>query len=318
MEAIRVTLAGIGAYGGSPAEWNAFAPAQANPAGSIEYAALQRSLGPLPVFLEAWRGDSKISQWLLCRTRRRIVPFAPLVADCGPQVADAAVADSDDVFVAFADFVRRRLRPRDLRVLKYALVRGISRSALTRAGFQEIEEHPSYVSQIADDATMLAAFHDSHRNDTRKALRDELRYSGALPSAEYLRLSRITYERSGLIGPEPALIEGIDRTLVAGGKALCSGVYAGEELVAASVVLHHGHNAFYLHGASSPAKPRGATTLIHFENMRRLRERGVRSYDFGGAREGDDADDKARSIAAFKRRFGGARVVGYGGRYRWF
>ena len=192
------------------------------------------------------------------------------------------------------------------------------RTALARAGFQQIEEHPTYVNSIAGDAEMLRAFHDSHRNDTRKALREELRYSDALTSAEYLRLSRVTYGRFGQAGPEPALVEGIERTLTAGGKALCSGVYAGGELVAASIVLHHGHNAFYLPGASSPAKPRGATTLIHFENMRRLRERGVRSYDFGGALEGAEADDKARSIAAFKRRFGGARVVGYGGRYRWF
>lgn len=312
---VEVAIAGTGELGGGRADWDGFAPSRANPGNSTAYASLYRALGRTPIFLEATIGGVKASQWLVSRRPRRFLPFASLSADAAPEHAEAALSRADDVFVAYVAFLRRRFWLQDLSVHKLALVRGLSEAALSRAGFRERARYGSYVAQIGGDEELLASFHSSHRNDTRKALREGYRYEEALPGGAYLPLSRETYERSGREGPEPALVAAIERLLVPAGEALVSGVFAGDVLEAASIVLYRGWSAFYLHGASSAGKPRGATTLIHYENMRRLRERGVRFYDFGGARIADDADPKARSLAAFKERFGGRWVDAHGGRY---
>lgn len=315
MATFEIELAGVEDLEASPADWNGFAPSQANPANAVEYAGLYRALGGVPLFLEAYHGGAKVSQWLVCRRRRRLPLLATLYADCAPQVAEAALSARDELLVAYMAFLKRRLWLRELDLLKYSLVRGLTEVALRRSGFRQIVKYGSYVNDLVDDEALLSAFHDSHRRNTRKAIREGFRYAASLPVAEYLELSRQTYAPFGQGGPAPELIEALRRTLAPPGRALFSAVFVGDDLAAASIILHHGHNSFYLHGASSPDKPRGATTYLHFENMRWLRERGVRHYDFGGARP--DADDKSRSIATFKERFGGRLISEYGGVYRW-
>lgn len=315
MATFEIELAGAGEFGGSPADWNSFAPHESNPANTVEYAEFYRTLGRLPLFLEARRRGEKVSQWLLCRQPRRPRPLAWLSADCGPQVADEAMAERDELFDAYVRFLRHRFWLRELSLLKYSLVRGVTQSAMRRSGFRQIETYGSYVTRLGSDDALLSAFHDSHRRNTRKAIREGLRYAASLPVPDYLVLSRQTYEPYGQAGPTPELIDAVERTLARQGRALFSAVFAEDQLAAASIVLYHGRNAFYLHGASSPGKPRGATTYLHFENMRWLRDHGVEHYDFGGARL--DADEKSRSIATFKERFGGRLITEFGGVYRW-
>jgi hypothetical protein len=295
--------------------WNQFAPSQANPANAVEYASFYRALGGVPLFLEVYRGGTKVAQWLVSRQRRRLLPFARLQADSAPQVLETEAAARDDIFVALVSFLKRRLWARELNLLKYSLVRGLSETALRRSGFADIVSYGSYVNALTADETLLAGFHDSHRRNTRKAMREAFLYVPCLETSAYLELSRQTYAPFDSEGPTAQLVEAVERALARRGRALFSAVYVAEELSAASIVLYHGHNAFYLHGASHPGRRRGATAYLHFENMRWLRARGVRRYDFGGARL--DADEKSRSIATFKERFGGELVREFGGVYHW-
>jgi hypothetical protein len=314
MEPLEVTIVAKGRS--RPRAWGDFAPEVAHPANSAEYADFYENLGHTPVFLEARQGTEKAAQWLVCRRRRRFNPLAALFADSGPQVAPAALDRRDDAFVAFFECLRRSFHPQEFVLLKHALVRGVSEGALRRCGFRKIVELRSYVSPLRSDDEMLAAFHASHRNDTRKALREGLRYTHELAAEEYNALAAEMKGATGYGGPEPTVVEAIERTLARPGRAFLSGVFAGDRLTAASVVLHAGAGAFYLYGASRQDKTRGATTYLHYENMRRLRDLGTLQYDFGGAGLAVETDPKALSIAAFKERFGGVRVVSFAGSYR--
>ena len=263
-----------------PPEWADFAPGQAHPANTPEYADFYETLGHTPVFLEVWQGKAKVAQWLVCRRRRRFNPLAALYADSGPHVGPTALDRSDDVFVACFDRLRRSFHLREFVLLKHALVRGVSEAALRRSGFGKVVELRSYVSPVRGDDEMLAAFHSSHRNDTRKALREGLRYTDELSAGEYnalaaqmehhrLRGNRANGRRGDRARPGPIR------------PPFLSGVFTGGQLSAASVVLHAGACAFYLHGASRRDKARGATTYLHYENMRRLRALGSRSTTSG-------------------------------------
>ncbi|MEW5977031.1 MAG: GNAT family N-acetyltransferase [Acidobacteriota bacterium] len=294
--------------------WDRFDPATAHPANTSSFARLQERWFSSPVFLQALMKGQKVSQWLLTKVHRRANPFSvQIISACGPQVLLHHQGLADDLFVSYLEFIRTKFRPFRIRLLNYALTRGITETALKRSHFAQIEKFATYVNRIEDDDEILQRFHSSHRNDTRKAMRDGCEFRPSIPLAEYVRLSALTYERSGQHGPTAEELSGIRSELVDQGNGLMSGVYRNGNLEAASVVLFHGHHAYYLHGASAETKVRGATTYLHFENMRILREAGVRFYDFGGARTGEGADDKARSISAFKSRFGGTLVEAYGG-----
>lgn len=314
MEQVQVSLQASGRL--RPEGWNGFAPERAHPANSAEYADYYECFGHTPLFLEARAGDEKVAQWLVCRRKRRFSPFAALFAECGPQLAPHALERSDDAFVACVEFLTRRYRPRELVLLKHALLRDVSQQALRRSGFRKIVELRSYVTTVGTDEELLASFHSSHRNDTRKALKEGFGYTDALSPGDYLELGRDMQEATGYSSAGADVIGAIARTLVPRRRALFSGVLAGGRLAAGSVILFAGRTAFYLYGASRRDKPRGATTYLHYENMRRLRELGVERYDFGGAGLPGDEDPKASSIAAFKERFGGAPVSSFGGSLR--
>jgi hypothetical protein len=315
MEPLQVTIVARGRA--RPPAWSDFAPGQVHPANTAEYADFYEALGHTPVFLEVRQGKEKVAQWLVCRRRRRFNPLAALYSDSGPHVTPAALDRSDDVFVACFDRLRRSFHPQEFVLLKHALLRGVSEAALRRSGFRKVVELRSYVSPVRDDDDeMLAAFHSSHRNDTRRALREGFRYSHELTASEYNALAGHMKEATGYSGTEPVVVEAIERTLTRSGRAFVSGVFTGDQLSAASVVLHAGSCAFYLYGASRRDKARGATTYLHYENMRHLRSLGVSQYDLGGTGLAGDTNPKALSIAAFKERFGGVRVSAFGGSYR--
>ena len=298
--------------------WNDYDSFSAHPANTTFYAGLYRGrLLSAPIFLEAFISGDKVSQWVLAKRRSRQNPFSvELSSPCAPQVAQKHTSQFDEIFAAYIEFMNRSFHPENITVFNYALTRGITEAALLQSGFSRVERFCTFVNQLGEDDELLRQFHGSHRNDTRRALRLGFSYTPILSFEEYLHLSKETYARSDQSGPSEREVLKLQRELVEHHKGLISGVSVDGTLEAASIVLFHGEHAYYLHGASSNERSRGATTLIHYENMRLLRRRGVRFYDFGGARIANDVDAKARSISAFKSRFGGTLIEAFGGIYR--
>jgi hypothetical protein len=297
--------------------WNGFDDTSAHPANTTFYANLYQKAGSCPIFLEAYAGDIKVSQWLLCRYRPIFNPFkTELLSRCGPQIINFFIDQYDEIFCKYIEYVSLKYSPRNITLLQYALVRGIPFSALEKCGFKRVTKYLSYINPIIDDEAILRRFHTSHRNDARKALRERFKYEPQITPDDYHRLSLETYQRSKKSGPSWGDIRDIYNKLIIYEKGLISGVYVKNKLCTATVILYHGENAYYLYGASASEKPRGATVYIHFENMRYLRKKGVKRYDFGGAMIAGTNDEKAISISLFKKRFGGDQVDAYGAIYR--
>lgn len=92
--------------------------------------------------------------------------------------------------------------------------------------------------------------------------------------------------------------------------ALYFAEYRGER-IASALVLHFGDRATYFFGGSVYRhRALMAPYLLHFEIMRRSRERGLRCYDLWGiAPAGSDDDHPWYGFSAFKRKLGGHDVV---------
>ncbi len=303
------------AFGGYRGDWDGFEPSAGNPANTVCHAELYRDYLSAPIFLEAYADGRKAAQWLWCKRRWPWNCFRlTLESRCGPQLASEFTARYDEVFQAFIGYLRQRYWPANISVLCYALARGITQSALQACAFARMEQYYSYVNTLPeDDEALIAQFHPSRRNRVRRARKDGCVYQAEVDPDEYYALSRETYRRSDIPGPRRRTVRRLHRFLAARHKALFSGVYVDGALKAASIIPYHGGHAFYLYGASSSDrsdKSGNATSYLHYENMRTLHGQGVRDYDFGGATL---TTEKGKSLAEFKRSFGGAEIQCYGG-----
>jgi hypothetical protein len=300
----------------SLANWDKFDLDSGHPANTTFFSTFYQRLSSTPLFLEAYAGSLKVCQWLVCKKRVLTKPYCyHIVSQCGPQIISDYQTYYDEIFYALVNYLRNRYLIESKNIVNFALIRGITESALQKCGFAEISKYTAFINKIETDEKNLMIFHKSHRNDTNKAIRDGYRYTLDLSPEEYYNLSIETYNRSNLEGPGLAYLRKIYSNLVCKNKALISGVSVDGKLLAGSIIIYHGSNSYYLHGASSSEKPRGATTFIHYENMKHLKIHGVENYDFGGVRF-DAETPKARSLTDFKRRFGGELVICYGGLYK--
>jgi hypothetical protein len=303
-------------YKESMIHWDEFDPVSGHPANTSFYASFYRKLIYTPLFLEAFAGSLKIGQWLVCKKRVLRKPFSyHMVSQCGPQVMSDYQPHYDEIFSAFMDYLKRDYSIESINLINFALIRGITERALQKNGFSEIVKYTAFINNIEASENNLLCFHKSHRNDTYKAIREGYSYVHNIGPEEYYNLSVETYGRSNLQGPGLDHLKKIYHNLVVKNKAIISGVYVNGHLNAGSVIIYHGFNSYYLHGASSTQKSRGATTFIHYENMKYLNNFGVNKYDFGGAKY-EAETPKVHLLTDFKRRFGGQLIICYGGSYK--
>jgi lipid II:glycine glycyltransferase (peptidoglycan interpeptide bridge formation enzyme) len=87
-------------------------------------------------------------------------------------------------------------------------------------------------------------------------------------------------------------------------ERLLVSVWHGQALQAALIAAHDRVRGYFVHGVSADSPAQGATVLLHLATMQRLKERGVRCYDFGGVPVGE-MSERLAGIARFKQRFGG-------------
>jgi lipid II:glycine glycyltransferase (peptidoglycan interpeptide bridge formation enzyme) len=80
---------------------------------------------------------------------------------------------------------------------------------------------------------------------------------------------------------------------------------------AAFIVWNAGHTAYYLHGGTSDSPFGGAMNLLHWRAMTDMQGRGVKEYDFVGARVSPPSGSKLETIQRFKERFGATMRQGY-------
>jgi lipid II:glycine glycyltransferase (peptidoglycan interpeptide bridge formation enzyme) len=70
--------------------------------------------------------------------------------------------------------------------------------------------------------------------------------------------------------------------------------------------------AFYLYGASADKiEVTGAMNYLHWQSILQMKEKGVKRYDFAGARLSDVSGTRLEGIQQFKARFGSALDEGF-------
>ena len=175
-------------------------------------------------------------------------------------------------------------------------------------------EWGTYVKDIQmNDDELLMSFHSKHRNVIRKAIKEGVKIhitddvnliyqniketldrqnSIHYPSKEYLtKLSKLKNNTLFLIAEYNDQIQG------------------------SAVIVYDKERAYYMYGGSIPRPFTGSVNLLQYEAMKILRDKGVKEYDFVGARINPPKNSKYEGIQRFKSRFGAELQKGYAFRY---
>lgn len=87
--------------------------------------------------------------------------------------------------------------------------------------------------------------------------------------------------------------------------------YYGEQLQGCAIFLFNRYGAYYLYGGSSGQQLLGSMNLLHWEAMKTFKSRGIKLYDFVGARLRPMPGSRLEGIQRFKSRFGAQIKSGY-------
>lgn len=168
----------------------------------------------------------------------------------------------------------------------------------------------SYVMDLSfDEETLMSNIHTKHRNVIKKAEKDGILVSCDEQNRERcIALIQETLVRQHIpvIGSDflkqLAVVKYVDYWIAE---------YNGE-VHGAAIILWAGHQtAYYMFGGSNKKTHSGAMNLLHWNAIKKMKERGVKYYDFVGARLNPEEGSKYEGIQRFKSRFGGELKQGY-------
>ena len=163
-----------------------------------------------------------------------------------------------------------------------------------------------------DEALLFSSLHSKHRNSIRKAQSNSVVVEhGEHCARDVIELMNNTYGRQNKIS---AIGENyISRMKNLGNNVdfwlarSCDGTPQGSAIF----LWSKGHTCYYLHGGSSSHTVSGSMNLLIWEAMLEMKKRGVRYFDFVGARLKPEPGSKQEGIQRFKSRFGADLKTGY-------
>ena len=170
-------------------------------------------------------------------------------------------------------------------------------------------EFGSYIIDLSkNEDDLFAGVHTKHRNVIRKAARDGVTISNAENYKEACKnLVNETAERQHInVITEESFNEMKRNPNVDFWVAIFNG-----KVVGASILEWSHYSSYYIYGGSAEHTQGGAMDLLHWEAIKKMKERGVLYYDFVGARINPKPGSKQEGIQRFKARFGGELDKGY-------
>ena len=187
-------------------------------------------------------------------------------------------------------------------------------AVLEKVGFNKIYSYSSVqIDLMKEEQEIFSEIHPKHRNKIRKAKKGGVKVfedTSLEGLKNYHKLAEITYKRSGKKPPSFGYLLNHFKALAEKRYLRIFFAEKDGELQSSAICLVCPELAIYWHGASKNKPFPGASNLLHWEIMKRLKEEGVKKYDFGGI---NWTDAKAASISKFKARFGGKEIPFYGG-----
>lgn len=170
-------------------------------------------------------------------------------------------------------------------------------------------EFGSYIINLTQSEEELwAAVHSKHRNVIRKAEKDGVIISYADEYKEACRnLINETAVRQHI---NTISDESFDEMKKNPNVDFWVALY-NDKVVGASILEWSPYSSYYIYGGSAEHTHAGAMNLLHWEAIKKMKERGVKRYDFVGARINPLPGSKQEGIQRFKSRFGGKLDKGY-------
>lgn len=186
---------------------------------------------------------------------------------------------------------------------------------IAQTGLVRREEQTGYqtiwIDLTKDEEVLRAALRGNWRNALSKAERSDLvveQGNGVLEWATGIYAA--DKAARGYNGIPPALLKNYATILSPSGDVMVSRAMKDGEPIAFIVTVTHGRSATYVVGWSSDeGREVSAHHLLLWQDVLRLKDKGIKEFDLGGINE-----DGAAGIKAFKEGLGG-RTVRYLGHY---
>ncbi len=161
------------------------------------------------------------------------------------------------------------------------------------------------------EEALFAKLHSKHRNVIRNAEKHGvvLKYGIEVIDDFYL-LYQQTMERSAMYCNDISYFKEFFNFLPQ--NTLCGVCYYNNIPQGGLFIPFSNFGSFYLYGASAESKGiNGSINYLHWNTIKLLKEKGVKRYDFAGARLSDISGTKLEGIQQFKERFGSALENGF-------
>lgn len=172
----------------------------------------------------------------------------------------------------------------------------------------------SYILDLAQsEENLFKGLHSKHRNVIKKADKDGLTVDfGPEYMEDCARIMDDTFHRQNKLSNS---INGL--RILSKLREQCEFwvVKLDNEIQGCAILLWDKNSSYYMHGGSIAHIHSGAMNFLHWKAILKMKERGVKKYDFVGARVNFDPGSKLEGIQRFKSRFGGPMKVGYLWRY---
>lgn len=166
------------------------------------------------------------------------------------------------------------------------------------------------VDIFLNDEGLLKSFHGKHRNVIKKAMNDGVKINISSDIELIQKMIADTMTRQNVIHfPSLEYLNKLQSSISE--NLLFLTAVKDEKLEGVGIFIYDNEKAYYMYGGSSQNPYTGSMNLLHFEAMKFFREKGVKKYDFVGARINFEKGSKYEGLDRFKNRFGGKLIQGY-------
>lgn len=176
--------------------------------------------------------------------------------------------------------------------------------------FEEIQPETRQIVEVSgSDEEIMAGMKEKGRYNIRIAQKRGVKVEKSENIDEFYEIFQDTAKRDGFeIRPKEYFKKMMEVLTPQGFAELLLARYNGKT-IAAEIVTYYKETASYLYGASS-SEDRNvmAPYLLHFESMRRARDKGCKYYDLLAVNPEGQEKHKFAGIGRFKRQFGGKTV----------
>ena len=169
----------------------------------------------------------------------------------------------------------------------------------------------SYILDLSiEEEELFKKLHTKHRNVIKKSQKNGVTIKCNISNFNNcVSIIQQTLQRQGLGSPSTKYFETLRDSLNNNVE-----FYLAEkdnEVQGVAIILWDKNSAYYLYGGTIEHPYTGSMNLLQWEVIKNMKNRGVRKYDFVGARIAPEPNSKYEGIQRFKKRFGGDLKEGF-------